>query len=195
MNRKDLLPEFVRDAIAEGSGAEPPKNERDAVELALVAIAESLDPEVPAPALKNRLLAAATAGPLRHAPFFDELSRLFDLGVDAIVKIFERASSESEWEPGPHPSIRLFHLEPGPSLATADAGFVRMPASFEWPRHRHSAVERVLILEGAYRESGGRIYRAGDIHEMGPGTDHSFTVLPDAPLLLALVLHGEIEML
>jgi anti-sigma factor ChrR (cupin superfamily) len=70
-----------------------------------------------------------------------------------------------------------------------------MPASFEWPRHRHTGQERVLILEGAYRDSSGRLYRAGDIHEMGADTEHGFTVLPDSPLLLALVLHGQIEML
>jgi quercetin dioxygenase-like cupin family protein len=158
-------------------------------------LAESLGPEAPPPALKGRLLAAATTGPMRHAPFFDELARLFDLGVDAVVRILESAGSESRWEPGPHPAIRLFHLEPGPALAGADAGFVRMPASFEWPSHRHTGTERVLILEGAYRETGGRIYRAGDIHEMGPNTEHGFTVLPDSPLLLALVLYGEIQML
>ncbi len=177
MSRSDLPPDLVRVALAETLG-------------------DSLGAETPAPSLRSRLLAAATTGPMRHAPFFDELARLFDLGVDAVVRILERAGSESEWEPGPHPLIRLFHLEPGPSLATADAGFVRMPASFEWPRHRHTGgKERVLILEGAYRDSSGRVYRAGDIHEMGPDTEHSFTVLPDSPLLLALVLHGQIDML
>jgi hypothetical protein len=176
MSRRDVPPEAVRQALAD-------------------ALAESLPREAPSAALRSRLLAAATTGPMRHAPFFDELARLFDLGVDAVVRILERAGSDSEWEPGPHPAVRLFHLQPGPSLAAADAGFVRMPASFEWPAHRHTAVERVLILEGGYRESGGRMYRPGDIHEMGPGTEHSFTTLPDSPLLLALVLHGKIEMI
>jgi hypothetical protein len=176
VSRRDVSADPLREALAE-------------------AFSESLESETPPPALKNRLLAAATAGPMRHAPFFDELARLFDLGVDAVVRILESAGSESRWEPGPHPAIRLFHLEPGPSLATADAGFVRMPASFEWPAHRHTGMERALILEGGYRESGGRVYRAGDIHEMGPNSEHGFVVLPDAPLLLALVLHGRIEML
>jgi hypothetical protein len=176
MSRKELPTEAVRVALAE-------------------ALAESVGSEAPPPALRSRLLAAATTGPMRHAPFFDELARLFDLGVDAVVRILERAGSDAEWEPGPHPAVRLFHLEPGPSLATADAGFVRMPASFEWPAHRHTAVERVLILEGGYRDSEGRIYRPGDIHEMGPETEHSFTTLPESPLLLALVLHGKIEMI
>jgi hypothetical protein len=176
MSKRDLSPDLVREALAE-------------------TLAESLGAEAAPPALRSRLLSAATTGPMRHAPFFDELARLFDLGVDAVVRILENAGNESSWEPGPHPALRLVHLEPGPSLAAADAGFVRMPASFDWPSHRHTGVERVLILEGGYRESGGRVYRAGDTHEMGPNTEHSFTVLPDSPLLLALVLHGEIQML
>jgi len=190
VNHKDMLPEFIRDAL----GAGGPSEQRD-VEAMLVALAESMGVDAPPPALKQRLLDAATAEPTRYAPFFDDLARLFDLGVDAVVRVLERAGSESEWQPGPHPSIRLFHLEPGPALAAADAGFVRMPPSFEWATHRHTAIERVLILEGAYQESGGRVYRAGDLHEMQPGTEHSFTVLPDAPLLLALVLYGDIVML
>jgi putative transcriptional regulator len=196
MNRKHDLPEFIRDALAgDASGQHTPPDDKRAIDATLAALAESLGPVEPPPALKARLLAAATAGPMRFAPFLDELGRLFDLGVETVVRILERAGSESAWEPGPHPAIRLFHLEPGPSLATADAGFVRMPASFEWPAHRHTGVERVLVLEGGYRESSGRLYRAGDIHEMGPNTEHGFTVLPGAPLLLALVLHGEIQML
>jgi len=191
MNRQHALPEFVREALA-AEGLSP--GDERAAETTLVALTESLGAETPPPALKSRLLAAATRGPMRFAPFFDELGRLFDLGVDAVVRVLERAGSESEWETGPHPLIRVFHLEPGPSLATADAGFVRMPAGFVWPSHRHSAKERVLILEGGYTESGGRVYRAGDIHEMTAATEHAFTVLPDGPLMLALVLHGDIEM-
>jgi hypothetical protein len=188
MKRRDDLPEFIRDALAD----EPRHEHLDAV---LVALAESVETETPPSMLKNRLLAAATAGPMRFAPFFDELARLFDLGIDAVVRVLERAGSESEWEPGPHPAVRLMHLAAGPLLAGADAGLVRMPASFEWGMHRHQGLERVLILEGGYRDSGGRVYRPGDVHEMGAGTEHSFTVLPDGPLLLALVLNGELEML
>jgi putative transcriptional regulator len=176
MRPRDIDPDVVREALASQ-------------------FAESLGSEAPPPLLRQRLLAAATTGPMRHAPFFDELGRLFDLGVDAVVRVLERAGIASEWQPGPHPSIRLFHLEPGPSLAAADAGFVRMPASFAWPAHRHTAAERVLILEGGYRDSSGRVYLPGDVHEMAANTEHSFTVLPEKELLFALVLHGQIEML
>jgi hypothetical protein len=193
MKRKDVLPDFVRDAL--GDSPKTLAGDAEQLEPVLLALAESAGSETPPPALRKRLLSAATAGPMRFAPFFDGLGRLFDLGQDAVVRVLERADSESEWEPGPHPAVRLLHLTGGPSLAAADAGLVRMPPSFAWGAHRHHAAERVLILEGGYRDSEGRVHRAGDLHEMGAGTEHGFTVLPDGPLLFALVLHGKIEMI
>jgi hypothetical protein len=203
MNRKDPLPEFVREAMesevpiqrTNATSLETPVAKTREMEQVLSALAESLPSESPSAGLKGRVLAAATAGPMRFAPLFDSIGRLFDLGTDAVVRMLERASLDSEWGPGPHPSIRLFHLDAGPALVGADTGLVRMPASFEWGLHRHGATERVLILEGGYHETGGRVYRAGDIHEMVAGTEHGFTVLPEQPLLLALVLYGNIEML
>src|SRR6267154_6299994 len=104
MKRKDVLPEFVRDAL--GDGPNGTAGDAEKVESVLVALAESAGSETPPPALRNRLLSAATAGPMRFAPFFDGLGRLFDLGQSAVVRVLERADSESEWEPGPHPAVR-----------------------------------------------------------------------------------------
>ena len=189
MNHKDVIPDFIREAL-EGEPLD-----RAGVETTLVALADSTGAESPPAALRKRILAAAAQGPMRFAPFFDELGRLFDLGVDAVIRVLDRAGDEAQWEAGPHPSIRIFHLEGGPLTAGADAGFVRMPAGFQFPLHSHSAPERVLILEGGYSDSDGRVYRAGDIHEMLADTEHAFAVLPDGPLLFALVLHGPIAML
>jgi len=189
MNSKDVLPDFVREAL------ETEPSDRAGVEAALVAIGDASGAESPPEALRMRILGAATKGSMRFAPFFDELGRLFDLGVDAVMSVLDRAGDESQWEAGPHPAIRIFHLAGGPLTAGADTGFVRMPAGFQFPLHRHAASERVLILEGGYQDVDGRVYRAGDVHEMGAGTEHAFSVLSDGPLLFALVLHGPIEML
>jgi hypothetical protein len=189
MNPKDVLPDFIREAL-EGEPAD-----REGVEALLVAITDATGTETPPAALRKRILAAATKGSMRFAPFFDELGRLFDLGVDAVMRVLDRAADESQWEPGPHPSIRIFHLAGGPLTAGADTGFVSMPAGFEFPLHRHSAAERVLILEGGYKDADGRVYRAGDVHEMAADTEHAFSALPDGPLVFALVLHGPIAML
>jgi hypothetical protein len=190
---RDTLPHFVQEAMGAGGGSEQTLARE--LDRAMSAVAAALPPEVPVSSAKGRLLAAATTGPMRHAPFFDRLVEMFDLGRDSIIRVLQRAASESEWEPGPHPSIRVFHFQAGPALAGADTGLVRMPPTFAWPLHRHAGVERVLILEGAYHEEGGRVYRAGDIHEMGPGSQHSFVVPPGAPLLFAVALFGGIEIL
>ena len=95
MNHKDATPDFIREAL---EGLEP---DRAGVEDALVALAVSTGVESPSPALKNRLLASATKGPMRFAPFFDELGRLFDLGVDAVTRVLERSglgsSGDEQW--------------------------------------------------------------------------------------------------
>ena len=193
-DERDAWPPFVREALGEVDG--PPGGAFSrGIDRAMVAIATVVPPEAPARSSRSRLLTAATAGPMRHAPFFERLSNLFDLSRDAIVRVLHQAASESSWEAGPHPSVRVLHFQGGPAVAGADTGLVRMPPDFVWPSHRHEGVERALILEGQYVESGGRTYRAGDIHEMGPGSVHSFTVPPGTPLLLAVVLTGGIEIL
>ena len=193
-DEREALPSFVREALGDDEGRSDETLARE-VDRALVALATALPAEVPAGSVRTRLLTAATAGPMRYAPFFERLARLFDLSRDSIVGVLLKAASESEWEPGPHPSVRVLHFQGGPAVAGADTGLVRMPADFVWPSHRHNGVERALILEGEYVESGGRLYRAGDIHEMGPGSVHSFTVPPGSPLLLAVSLVGGLEIL
>ncbi len=70
-------------------------------------------------------------------------------------------SDAARWEPGPLPGSSLFHLDGGPRIATADAGFVRLPAGLEFPVHRHLGSERVLLLEGSYRDSDGKHWGPG----------------------------------
>ena len=190
---RQRLPPFVREAL----GDDGTSDEALALEIdrALVAMAGALPREVPGPSSHSRLLAAVDKGPMRHAPFFERLAQLFDLSRDSIVRLLHEAASETAWEAGPHPSVRVHHLQGGPAVAGADTGLVRMPADFVWPSHRHGGVERVLILEGQYVESGGRLYRPGDLHEMRPGSVHSFTVTPGTPLLLAVSLSGGLEIL
>ncbi len=193
-DERDVWPPFVREALDDAERRPGGTLARD-IDRAMVAIATALPPETPAPSARSRLLTAATVGPMRHAPFFERLAQLFDLSREAIVRVLRQAASESSWEAGPHPSIRVLHFQGGPALAGADTGLVRMPPDFVWPSHRHEGVERTLILEGQYVESGGRTYRAGDVHEMGPGSVHSFTVSPGTPLLLAVALSGGLEIL
>src|SRR5262245_22236086 len=92
----------------------------------LNALSTALPTQAPRAGARERLLAAAREPSRRWAPFFDRLTRLFELDEAALVAIAERAARADEWEEAPLPGVRLFHFEPGPALAAADAGLVRI---------------------------------------------------------------------
>jgi quercetin dioxygenase-like cupin family protein len=159
------------------------------------ALAELISPAGPAPQLlRERLLASISRPRLRYAPLFGALSQLFDLGDTALADLFERAEAREEWTPSQVPGTLLLHLQGGPRVARADNGLVRIEAGARFPNHRHLGPERVLVLEGAYRdEPSGRIYSAGDVHEMLAGSSHGYVALPERPLLLAVSLVSGVD--
>jgi quercetin dioxygenase-like cupin family protein len=137
--------------------------------------------------LRERLLASVARPRLRYAPLFGALSELFDLDDSALAELFERAESSRQWSVSQVPATELLHLVGGPRVAGADNGLVRIRAGARFPTHRHLGLERVLVLAGGYRdEPSGRLYSAGDWHEMAPGSSHAYTALPERPLLLAV---------
>jgi quercetin dioxygenase-like cupin family protein len=159
------------------------------------ALADLLPPAGAAPQfLRERLLASVARPRLRYAPLFGALSELFDLGDTALADLFERAESTQEWTTSQVPAARLLHLQGGPRVAGADNGLVHIEAGARFPNHRHLGLERVLLLEGGYRdEPSGRIYRAGDAHDMLAGSAHSYVALPERPLLMAVSLVGGVD--
>ncbi|HTA88963.1 MAG TPA: cupin domain-containing protein [Polyangiaceae bacterium] len=142
---------------------------------------------------RSRLLGTVTQSAERFAPFFDKLTRFFDLSVEALREVLARAERESEWQPGPLPWVSLFHLQGGPAVAGLDTGFVKLKRGMPFPRHRHKGVERVLILEGSYLDHEQRQYGPGDFHDMTEGSEHSLQMSADEDVLLAVILSAEIE--
>jgi quercetin dioxygenase-like cupin family protein len=137
--------------------------------------------------LRERLLATVARPRLRFAPLFGALSELFDLGEADLAGIFERAAAPDAWTNTPIAGTELLHLIGGPRVAHADNGLVRVRAAQRFPQHRHMGLERVLVLDGSYRdEPSGKIYRAGDFHEMPEGSSHAYVALPERTLLLAV---------
>lgn len=185
----DLVPEFA---------AEQAASPRELSEFAdwFAQLAELSNPDASALARgKARLLAAVSAPAERFAPLFDKLERFFDLNREALRALFTRAADANEWQPGPLPSVSLFHLQGGPTLAGLDTGLVRLQRGSRFPAHRHSAAERVLILQGGYHDHEQRWYGPGDIHEMSPGSEHALQMNADRDVLLAVILHGEIAVI
>lgn len=144
--------------------------------------------------LRQKLLANVMRPRLRYAPLFGKLSRLFDWGDLELAALFERAAQAEAWVPAPIPGVQLLHFTGGPRAAGADNGLVRLAAGTRFPAHRHLGRERALVLEGAYRdEQDGRLYVAGDLHEMIEGSAHAYVVTDDGPALLAVSLVGGVE--
>lgn len=171
------LPQIAEEAASDGNGARL----RDA-------FAELVPrPSAPPQLLRERLLATVARPRLRYAPLYGSLSQLFDLSETELANLFEHAASEDAWITAPIPGTELLHLIGGPRVAHADNGLVRIVAGTRFPLHRHLGPERVLVLDGAYRdEHSGQVYRAGDLHEMPEGSQHAYTALGERDLLLAV---------
>ena len=124
---------------------------------------------------------------------FDKLTQLFDLSGDALRAVFQRAAKPEAWSQGPLPGVLLFHFEGGPRVAELDSGFVRLERGMPFPRHRHTASERVLILEGGYHDHDQHWFGPGDVHDMVGTTEHALSMNPERETLLAVILSGEIQ--
>jgi anti-sigma factor ChrR (cupin superfamily) len=159
---------------------------RDAEEaVALVAL--DLPPETPSPEVFDRLM-QSTQG--RYEGLVDKLARMWDLGHAQIRGLLEWMKT-AQWEPSGIPGVDVLHVQPGPAVAHADAGFVRFAAGLEFPFHDHIGHELQLIMDGDMTDNGGVTYRVGDSMSMPVGSHHSFVIGADG-CLIALSLAGGI---
>jgi len=205
MNRVlPLLPEYVLGTLPEEQRREidalvaaSPALQRE-VDEATEALARTADlvPRVrPAPGGRARLL--DTLGSVeRFAPFFADLTRIFELPLDSIRRLLARIDG-SAWETSllgvRLEGTELFHFQVGPRLAGAAGGVVRVRAGLTFPRHTHHGNEITYVLEGGYR-SDGRVYGPGSAIEVTTGTEHAYAAAPERDLVLA-VLHRGIGLL
>jgi predicted ChrR family anti-sigma factor len=159
---------------------------------AFAALALAVEPLAPPAGARAALLAAAT-GASRFARFAEALGRLVDVGAEQASKLLDFIDNPAKWEAGPFAYLQLVHLEGGPAVAGADVGFIRVDAGTPFPKHTHLGEERVLVLQGAYRDEDGTVYRPGDTCAMPGGSAHSFQVLDGPPLIYALVLYQGVD--
>jgi anti-sigma factor ChrR (cupin superfamily) len=137
-----------------------------------------------------RLLQAVAEPPLRYAPFFDRLARLWDLDEPAVVRVLERSRDARAWRRGPLPGVRWISVRGGPKTAGLSVYLARFAPGLRFPRHRHPGPETVLVLEGGYSDSSGRVVSAGDIQEMAAGSEHALSVDGDATCIVAVRQSG-----
>lgn len=186
----DLLDEVADlEDMPSGPAADPPELGAKGLAEALTALSLGLPGPAPAADARARLLAAAARPDRRFAPFIGRLARLIDVAQDRAQELLTSLARADVWERFV-PAVELVHLQGGPAVAGADVGFVRVAAGCPFPAHRHLGDERVLVLQGGFRDSSGAVFRAGDSIEQPAGSAHEFVALPGADLIYAVVVFG-----
>lgn len=143
--------------------------------------------------LRARVLASADAKG-RLAAFTQALAQFFELPATRARALLDMIDEPAAWEADPS-GIGLIHLSAGPRHAGADAGLVRFPAGLAWGLHRHLGDEHHLILDGALRlDQTGEVLGPGATLASPPGSEHSFTILPERDCIAAVILTDGIEM-
>jgi len=172
-------PEFVSEALAAGEPV-PPEVHR---------LPEFLAPIAPSGAGLARLMQEVAEPPLRYAPFFERISRLWEMPEPEVERVLERSRSKEAWLRAPLPGLRLLRVgERGEGRD--DRYLAHFAKGMRFPVHRHRGHEAVLLLEGSYTDRGGTVFRSGDLHEMSDGSEHAFVVAPDEPCIAAVRHHG-----
>ena len=139
--------------------------------------------------LFQRLEGTVSKPPHRYAPFYGRAAELFDLSEDAIIAEMTRLADPKAWTFAGLPGISHASVKGGPRVKSAETLFVRFKPGVYFPRHRHTGLERVLVLEGSYEDSLGVRHRAGELREWPSGTEHSFKV-SDETCIFASVVFG-----
>jgi putative transcriptional regulator len=120
----------------------------------------------------ERLLARARQGRLSF--FVSEVASLFDLSTEAAAELLGRAERDEGWEEGPAPGVLIMTVNAGPKVPEAMTALVKLSAGAKFPLHPHLGPERVMVLEGGYRDSTGVEVWRGEVQEMPPGSEHDF---------------------
>lgn len=176
------IPEFLLEALGDEART------ADVMGDALAELPLLLVPEV-VPG-RERLLRAVRPLPLRYAPFYDRLAKLWDLPVAEVESVLDRANEPSSWRKPGLPGLTLIDVEPGAALRGARVTLVRFARGMRFPAHFHPGPEALLVLEGNYRDKTGRLVGPGDLHEMAAGTEHWFRVGRGEACIAASVQFG-----
>lgn len=140
--------------------------------------------------LHQRLMASVGSGAMRFAPFFERLSSLFDLPEERVIDILESCDDEKRWRRIPLPGIRVFSVPSGPGCAGRRSLLASFRPGVWFPRHAHQGTEIFFTIQGAYRDSSGTTYSAGDMQETGPSSAHGFRVVSEETCVIAIVHEG-----
>jgi hypothetical protein len=131
----------------------------------------------------ERLARAVSELPLRYAPFFGRLGRLWQLSEEDVRRELTRARDPRTWALTWLRGVKTFEVR---SSSKARARLLCFGAGVQFPKHRHRAPESVLVLEGSYVDSTGRSVRAGDEQLMAGGSEHQLQISRDRDCIAAV---------
>jgi putative transcriptional regulator len=131
----------------------------------------------------------------RLAHFAPELAQLFDLTEAQAKQLIRDARDPSKWIEGPAPGVELLPVNTGTRATGMDriSVLVKLEPGATLPQHTHAGTERVLVIQGGYRDSGGREVWRGEVHRMEVGSTHSFTAVGNEPCICASLAGVEPE--
>lgn len=151
-------------------------------------------PEVGAPSAG--LLAGilpATEGVGRFDAYVSTIAAMIDYTAEKARALVDSLDEALSWVAGPSPESMLVHFDPGPRVAPALVGFVKVKAGARFPVHTHVGSEVVFVLQGAFEDEDGTVVRRGERREMADGTTHDFTALEGPDLIYLVVLEKGVE--
>jgi putative transcriptional regulator len=149
-------------------------------------LAAGLTPVTPSGDLRADILGDARPE-ARFLDLSEQVATLMDVSTDRAISRLAGIDDEQSWEQGPFAGIDLYHLDGGPAVSDAIVGFVRIEPGAAFPEHEHLGTETVLVLQGAYRDSDGVVYRRGDQNIKAAGSSHDFEALEGPPLIYLVV--------
>ena len=147
---------------------------------ALTLLGEALEPRLPDPQVRARLL-DALRGRERWSPFAAEVARAFALELAAVREALAQIHDGNAWHPGFWPGSRLLIT---PQLRSAQTVIATLPPGIQIPRHRHAARELTYVLDGVLVENGSLRHEAGTLLDMSKGSEHEVSVPPDSDCLV-----------
>lgn len=140
-----------------------------------------------APANVRTKLDEALRGGRRFEHLVDQVAGLFDLSADSVRALLEQVDDEGAWQEGPGTGCRLIPVLAGPKCEGKIVALLKLDPECTFPEHAHGDEERVLVLEGGYRDSTGIEKWRGELDVRPKGSAHSFVAFEGLPCICASV--------
>lgn len=165
-------------------------SDQTALDYGLVALSAVLPLDGGPPRGAERLKSAVSELPLRYAPFFGRLSKLWQVSEERVQRELTRAKDPKGWALTLLPGVKTFEVVSAGQRVGPRARLLWFTAGVHFPKHRHRGSERVLVLEGSYADSTGCQVSAGEEQVMQPGSEHELRVLGEHDCIAAVAEHG-----